>query len=222
MKTLVNVVEIIMYVIAEIVTYEKSIIIKCMKIYTKMMGGDEPVDWNKNIVSGKKYDTTDGVGKDLLEIVSNILETQVNQTDIIKELEAELETLGIEGDERRAYIKVRVNQSVFREKLLYKYKNCCLCKVEHTELLRASHIKPWSDSFPREKIDVDNGLLLCPNHDALFDGGFISFNDNGEILLSDRLTQLDRTFMNVAPNIKIRLTDGNKVYMDYHRKNIFK
>lgn len=183
---------------------------------------DEPVDWNKNIVSGKKYETLTGVGKELLQVISDIVEAYAEKTDIIKELEDELNLLGLEGEEKLAYIKVRVNQSVFREQLLQRYKNCCLCKVEHASLLRASHIKPWADSSAKEKLDVNNGLLLCPNHDALFDGGFISFDDNGEILISERLNQFDKIFMNVNSDMKIELNEGNKAYMNYHRKNIFK
>ncbi len=142
--------------------------------------------------------------------------------DIIKEIEEKLEELGIDGEEKRAYTKVRINQSVFREKLLHRYSNCCLCKVKHTSMLKASHIKPRAESSPNEKLDVDNGFLLCPNHDALFDGGLISFNNNGEILISTKLDKFDQILMNVDSNMKIKLTEGNKLYLDYHRKNIFK
>lgn len=159
--------------------------------------------------------------EDILKRFDN-LGVSLEDTENIDELETELETLGLAGKERLAYIKVRVNQSVFREKLLQRYNNCCLCKVENTELLIASHIKPWSESYAKEKLDVENGLLLCPNHDALFDGGFISFDDDGKILISDRLTQMDKVVMNINPDMKIKLTEGNKVYMEYHRNNIFK
>ena len=53
------------------------------------------------------------------------------------------------------------------------------------ELLVASHIKPWSISDANEKLDIHNGLLMCPNHDKLFDRGYISFDDTGRILISE-------------------------------------
>jgi putative restriction endonuclease len=38
-------------------------------------------------------------------------------------------------------------------------------------MLRASHIKPWSDCSNRERLDPLNGLLLVAHIDALFDNG---------------------------------------------------
>ena len=152
----------------------------------------------------------------------SISEEYNDKIEVVENIDKEVDTLGILGEERLAYIKVRVNQSVFREQLLRRYKHCCLCNVSDEALLRASHIKPWSESNANEKLDVDNGLILCPNHDVLFDQGFISFNDEGKILISDILSENDRMFMNVNPNMEIKLTEGNKEYMYYHRKKIFK
>ena len=57
--------------------------------------------------------------------------------------------------------------------MLKKYHSkCCLCGVDDDALLVASHIKPWAKSDEHEKLDLDNGLLLCPNHDKLFDLAF--------------------------------------------------
>jgi putative restriction endonuclease len=49
----------------------------------------------------------------------------------------------------------------------------------------ASHIKPWCESTNEERLNGENGLLLTPSIDHLFDRGFISFEDNGELLISD-------------------------------------
>ena len=75
-----------------------------------------------------------------------------------------------------------------------------------------------------ESVYIDNGFLLCPNHDQLFDQGWISFDDTGKILISEGLSQADRCFTNVSENMKIHfpLTAGNRVYLKYHRENIFK
>jgi predicted restriction endonuclease len=48
-------------------------------------------------------------------------------------------------------------------------------KVMKEHFLIASHVKPWSESNHQERLDVNNGLLHCPNHDDLFDKGYISF-----------------------------------------------
>ena len=84
------------------------------------------------------------------------------------------------------------------------------------------HIKPWDKSTSEEKTNLNNGLLLCPNHDKLFDKGFISFDSNGKILVSEDLSDVDRTFMNVNPDFTLEMNDEMKEFMEYHRDNIFK
>ncbi|MDD6396562.1 MAG: HNH endonuclease [Firmicutes bacterium] len=183
---------------------------------------DEPIDWNKNIVSGKKYYTDEQVGAELYRTVWNCINGKYkSDEDIIAEIDTEMEALQLEGQERLELIKVRVNQSVFRDRVLNKYHTCCLCKMENPALLKASHIKPWVASSSKEKLDVENGLLLCPNHDALFDAGFISFLNDGNIIISKRLSSMDCRCANIDPSMKISLSDANKKYIEYHRKNVF-
>lgn len=140
------------------------------------------------------------------------------ETEFIDALDRELEELGIEGEDRVALTKVRVNQGLFRDKLLRRYNQCCLCGVQDEHLLKASHIKPWSVCEKTEKLDVDNGFLFCPNHDYLFDKGYISFSDNGQILISDSLSDQDSVFMNVNEDMRIAISDGNRRYLECHRK----
>ncbi len=141
----------------------------------------------------------------------------IQAADIEKELDEE----HLLGETREAVIRVRVNQGIFRERLLRKRSRCCLCGVSDPALLTASHIKPWSVSEPEERLDDDNGFLMCPNHDKLFDRGLISFTDDGSILISDVLSTVDRIFMNVNESMRLKLTEKNKEYLQYHRENIF-
>lgn len=133
----------------------------------------------------------------------------------------EKDTSNLLGQEKEAVVKTRVNQDVFRKRLVMKYKHCCLCSVNNGKLLIASHIKPWSESDSHEKLDVNNGLLLCPNHDKLFDSGLISFSDDGSIMISDELDSINRTFLNVTNNMKIVVDNDNAEYIKYHRENVF-
>jgi predicted restriction endonuclease len=66
---------------------------------------------------------------------------------------------------------------------------CRLTGVTDRRFLRAIHIKPWSRSDSREKLDGNNGLLIAPHIDHLFDKGFISFEDDGSVMTSKSLTQ---------------------------------
>lgn len=121
--------------------------------------------------------------------------------------------------EREAIVKVRVGQSKFRENLRKRYDNrCCLCGLSVEPLLVASHIKEWSVSSPEEKADVNNGLLLCPNHDALFDKHLISFDGNGNILINKKLTSTEMSKLNINNDMKIAVSEMMMQYMNYHRK----
>lgn len=161
-----------------------------------------------------------------LEYLDNILNLLQRTNNLLLDEDSnvisEIENANVGGLEKAALVKVRVNQGVFRDKLLKKYSKCCLCGVSDISLLTASHIKPWAESDSNEKLYVENGLLFCPNHDKLFDGGWISFDDNGTIMISNSLRQNDKIFMNVRKDMKIVLSEKNKRYMEYHRENIYK
>ena len=137
-----------------------------------------------------------------------------------KEVEDKIEKLNLQGIDKEAVDKRRVNQGIFKEQLLCRYSHCCLCNVTQKDFLIASHIKPWKDSDENERLDIDNGLLLCPNHDKAFDRGYISFDDNGLIIISGELDDTNRVFLNLRQDMSIKLTDGNREYLKYHRKNI--
>lgn len=86
--------------------------------------------------------------------------------------------------EREAVIKQRTAQSVYRLELVNYWKGkCAVTRSSATDLLIASHIKPWRDCNEAERRDRFNGLLLTPNLDRAFDKGYISFADTGKILI---------------------------------------
>ena len=92
------------------------------------------------------------------------------------------------GNRCREICKTRVSQGSFRRLLLLERHHCNLCDITTTSVLRASHIKEWSESSREERIDANNGLLLCANHDALFDRHQISFNpETGNICISESI-----------------------------------
>ncbi|MBQ9329045.1 MAG: HNH endonuclease [Solobacterium sp.] len=134
--------------------------------------------------------------------------------------EAEEETSVI-GGERTATVKQRINQTYFRDRLIKKYGKCAVCGNDEIRLLNASHIIPWRDCDDNAKIELNNGLLLCPAHDRCFDLGYISFDENGKIMVSSKLSKDNKALLNIKSSQKIELTEDMKPYMDYHRKNIF-
>lgn len=149
-----------------------------------------------------------------IENYTNEYESRINYIDSY--------TTNLSGYEKEVITKIRINQDKFRNNLITKYGKCCLCGVTNPDLLIASHLKPWSKSDQKEKLDIGNGLLLCPNHDKLVDSGLVSFDDDGKILISNKLSETDKIFMNIRDDLKIEITEDNYPYIFYHRNNIFK
>ena len=98
-------------------------------------------------------------------------------------------------------------------------KFCGKCAVtgnDLEEILIASHIVPWRDSSDEERLDPDNGILLYPLYDALFDKHIITFSDDGSMEVSEqfieRLNSLD-----IDTNLKIVVSEGMTKYLARHR-----
>ncbi|EHK2278499.1 HNH endonuclease signature motif containing protein [Clostridium perfringens] len=129
-----------------------------------------------------------------------------------------IEEINEVGEVIERVVNARKNQNKFREALFKRECKCKICGLAHKELLIASHIKPWSKSTPEEKLNPFNGFLLCPNHDSLFDKHLISFKDNGEIIISKRLSEKEQELLNINKDILINIEEENKKFLKDHRK----
>lgn len=121
------------------------------------------------------------------------------------------------GTDIEKLVKTRISQGSFRRLLFLKHHHCNLCNISTTSVLRASHIKEWANSSREERVDANNGLLLCANHDALFDRHLISFEPNtGNICISASLDTIQRSALNISESMKIAMNDRMKTYMQIH------
>lgn len=125
----------------------------------------------------------------------------------------------IKETEKTTYINARVGQGIFRKHLIDYWNHCAVTGFSDTRFLVASHIKPWRDSDNNERLDSYNGLLLLPNIDKVFDLGFITFEEQGEIMLSSELHFAN--VLDISESMKINLSDRHQEYMDFHRKHVF-
>lgn len=81
-------------------------------------------------------------------------------------------------------IDARLGQGKFRTDLLANFgSRCPVTGLAEPKLLRASHIRPWSESSNADRLDPENGLLLAAGLDAAFDCGFVGFDDSGALLV---------------------------------------
>lgn len=97
---------------------------------------------------------------------------------------------------------------------------CAVTGLECDEVLRASHIKPWSHSTGKERLDSHNGLLLSANLDALFDEGLITFDDSGQMQISPRLDAKNFGALGIPRPLRF-IPDGLADYLKYHRNHVF-
>lgn len=127
--------------------------------------------------------------------------------------------------EREQVIAARVGQGVYRERLLAKWDGACaVTGLAEPALLMASHARPWRGASNKARLDGDNGLPLVPNLDKLFDKGYISFADDGTIMISSALSAAaGATFgVDAAMHLAKPLNPGQQSYMAYHRDHVFK
>lgn len=122
--------------------------------------------------------------------------------------------------QKETLILARLGQGKYRSELIKIWRGCAISGYSDTSLLVASHIKPWSHSSNSEKLDPYNGFLLLPNYDKLFDKGLISFDDAGDILISEKLQDYNK--LGISTDMNIKLKEENKVYLEYHRERVFR
>ena len=115
----------------------------------------------------------------------------------------------------------RVGQGEYRQALLDKFEGkCAVTQLGIEEVLTASHIVPWRDSNDLERLDPDNGILLSPNYDALFDQHLISFEDSGEIIVSPMIKPNQLSLLGISTEAKISVTELMKPYLARHRAKL--
>jgi hypothetical protein len=155
--------------------------------------------------------TSRGVYKLIVSKESNVL-------DEIEKFKGTYEAL--DDTTKLSVIESRIGQGKFRDSLISYWKACSITGFNNYSLLVASHIKPWSKSNNHERLDKFNGLLLLPNLDKAFDLGFISFDDNGLIIVSHMLKDAD--VFGITNNMSIEVNKQHLPYLEFHRKNVFR
>ncbi len=126
--------------------------------------------------------------------------------------------------EREAIIQARIGQGLFRQNLARIESRCRLTGVTEPTHLRASHTKPWRTSSDEERLNGENGFLMTPSIDHLFDRGFISFDANGELLISPVANHGSLKRMGIPCDRVINagaFSLGQKQFLSYHRDNVF-
>lgn len=131
----------------------------------------------------------------------------------------------IRETERTALVQARRGQGLFRDNVRSIERACRITYVERMEHLIASHVQPWRDSSNEQRLDGENGLLLTPTVDHLFDKGFISFEDSGLLIVSPVADQRSLKRMGIETENRVNVgafSQGQRRYLDFHRENVLR
>lgn len=177
----------------------------------------------ENKDSRDRYNTPKGISdlgsglRRFLEYVKSDYRKQLDQTILSEEAKVSND-VSLPETEREAIVRARVGQGEFRSNLVKYWNGCSVTKCKTVPLLVASHIRPWRRSDNAQRLDVYNGLLLTPNLDKLFDKGYISFSDKGQIICSEALPKADIKIFGISDSMKLaRVEVKHQQYLKYHR-----
>jgi hypothetical protein len=162
--------------------------------------------------------------RDLVEQAAKFILSVVQDIEPLKE--ADIEELNrrknLSATDRQALISARRGQGQFRRDLEKIWNaRCAVTGCTVTQVLRASHIKPWKDAEDEERLDGNNGLLLTATLDGLFNSGLISFDDQGAIQIASSVSPADRQLL-MLDGMKLSKppSNGQREYLKIHRRRL--
>jgi putative restriction endonuclease len=125
--------------------------------------------------------------------------------------------------DRAAIIKARKGQGLFKDRVSKIETRCRITGVQNPVHLVASHCKPWRDSSNDERLNGENGLLLTPSIDHLFDRGFVGFENGGRLIISPvaHRPSLQRMGIDTEGVVNVGgFTEGQKAFLEFHRNAV--
>ena len=139
-------------------------------------------------------------------------------------LEAQVESdRAVNDTEKEAIIRARRGQGLFKDRVMAIESRCRITLVEKPIHLVASHCKPWRDSTNEERLNGENGLLLTPSIDHLFDRGFIGFEDSGTLIISPVAHRPSLTRMGIETERVVNVggfSEGQRKFLEFHRTSV--
>jgi hypothetical protein len=195
--------------------------------------------WDLSVYNGKlkmrpdrgvdRLDVTQYIGNtqyipQLLGEIQNLLNSQdFDGTDEDREVIEEIKRdTNITDTDKFQLLKARHGQGKFKLELEKIERNCRITSCDIPEFLTACHLKPWSQSSHQERLDGNNGLLLSPHIHQLFDRGFLSIDQEGNLLISPKLPKKIREYWHIAEKQNLGNFRPKQLrYLKYHEDHIF-
>ena len=186
----------------------------------------QPVSWARSIVVGKTYDTVTAEGLHLWEQVMGAAELAMStQQRGVAEKQSVYIAPGPRFGEPHL-IRPRLGQGAFRLAVTDAYsRECAITGGRVLPALDAAHIQAYGSGGEHS---VSNGLLLRRDIHSVFDAGYLTFDEDLRVVVSDRV----RTEFNNGNEYrrlqgqKLRLPPNPSYHPDparleWHRENRF-
>lgn len=194
----------------------KAVVVAALRMHRPELGQFDTARFNGNAQT---------IAIPLRRLGLDVVDLELDKREIEEdELERQILNRQVEGPvERLQLVRSRRGQGIFRDNVLSREPRCRVTGVSDPRFLRASHIKPWRVSTDTERIDGNNGLMLAPHVDFLFDQGFITFADTGEMMVSAQLESGLLEKWGIPEQIKVGPFSNDQVFfLAYHRLEVFR
>ncbi len=178
-----------------------------------------------SLIGAEAYRVAD-VGQDVSRVERDSPAPERDIEEWERRVEAAIDTdAAIPQTERTALVQARRGQGLFRDNVRSIEHACRITRVARMEHLIASHIQPWRDSSNEQRLDGENGLLLTPTVDHLFDKGFISFENTGQLIVSPVADPVSLKRMGIDRDANVNVgafSQGQRQYLESHRENVLR
>jgi hypothetical protein len=180
------------------------------EVLAGLIGGEAAFITQGEAISDTERDGIQPLGDDL-DAGEHRLEAQVEADPRVRDTE------------RAALIRASRGQGLFKDRVMAIESCCRITGVDNPVHLVASHCKPWRDSTNEERLNGENGLLLTPRIDHLFDRGFIGFEDSGALIISPVAHRQSLARMGVETEGIVNVggfSEGQRRFLDFHRNAV--
>lgn len=132
------------------------------------------------------------------------------------------------GTDKIATVKIRKGQEFFRRAVLANYDQCCcITGIAATQLINASHIKPWNID-EKNRCNPANGLPLSATFDRAFDRGLLTITLDNRVRLSrflvssaeGKTSEYFTPYQDRSISSAVRF-DPDPDFLSWHHKEIF-
>jgi putative restriction endonuclease len=172
----------------------------------------QPSSWSRSIVVGKTYNTSEAEGLRLWDQVMAAVEAVARDGGAgVAEEQTTYFPPGPRFGEPPV-IRPRLGQGAFRLAVTDAYdRECAITGGRVLPALEAAHIQSYSSGGAHE---ISNGLLLRRDIHSVFDAGYLTFDEDLRVVVSDRV----RTEFNNGN--EYRRLHGQKLRLPANPKNL--